>query len=155
MGSKFKYVADESLQAHRRHDLPCPLCGTYDDVYRFYAQPEGGMISEACSRCIRSLPLEVISDWDSERKASEHLVAIFPNLSGDEIERRRTEICAELRRTPRVPLFCQSDEWPLCCGGFAEYVGRPDLLPEWNDFGGMSLFRCSTCGEEFEIFQHT
>ena len=155
MGQAFRYVDDTSLEAHRRRDLPCPLCEGTAEVYPFYAEPEGGYITEACRRCIRSLPLDRIVDWESEKRAAEHLREIAPALSAAEVEARRAAMSAELRRTPRVPPFVQDDEWPLCCGDFAEYVGRPGLPEGWDGLGGLSLFRCPRCGQGFEVFQHT
>jgi len=153
VGQAFRYVADASLDAHRHRDLPCPLCRSRDEVHSFFAEPEGGYITEACARCIRSLPLAVIAPWRSERLAVGHLREVFPGLPADELEQRGAAMCAELRRTPRVPAFCQEDEWPLCCGDFAEYVGHPGL-PEGSDgIGGLSLFRCPGCGRGFEVFQ--
>ena len=158
MGSVFRYVADDSLEAHRPALLPCPLCGSTGNVHCFFAKPDGpsgGWISDACVGCIRSLPLDLIVPWRSERQAADHLRARFAQLPETEREARRATICEELRRTPRVPPFCQDDEWPLCCAEFAEYVGRPGLPEGWHDFGGLSLFRCQHCGQEFEVFQHT
>jgi len=155
VGQAFRYVADASLEAHRHRDLPCPLCGGTAEVYPFNAQPVGGYITEACRRCIRSLPLNQIADWNSERHAAEHLRQFAPALSAEEMDARRAAMCAELRRTPRVPSFVQDDEWPLCCGDFAEYVGRPGLPEGWDGLGGLSLFRCPHCGQDYEIFQHT
>ncbi len=155
MGIVFRYVADDSLEAHRCRDLPCPLCGATADVYPFRAEPDGGYISEACLRCIRLLPLDRIVAWRSERQVAEHLRETHPAMSSCELEVQRAEICAELRRTPRVPPFVQDDTWPLCCGNFAEYIGYPGLPGDWQDLGGLSLFRCQQCGQEFEVFQHT
>lgn len=156
MGTVFRYIADASLEAHRHRDLPCPLCESTDEVYSFYAEPEGGMISEACRKCIQSLPLDVIYEWDSEEDVTDHLQTVlsYPSESA-ELEAKRAAICAELRRTPRIPPFVQSDEWPLCCGDFVEYVGRPGLPEGWDGLGGLSLFCCPRCKQDFEIFQHT
>jgi hypothetical protein len=154
MGSIFRYVADDSLEAHRSDD-PCPLCGARGNVHSFFATPDGGAITEACVQCISTLPLEQIFRWQSERRAMDHLRVMFPQMEKPQLEARHAAICRELRRTPRVPPFCQDDEWPLCCGEFAEYVGRPGLPEGWNDFGGLSLFRCGHCGQGLEVFQHT
>ena len=89
MGKTFKYVADDSLEAHRHHDLRCPLCGSADNVYPFYASPEGSAVTEAYTRCIRSLPLDAIWPWRSEQKAGEHLRATFPRLPAEELARGR------------------------------------------------------------------
>jgi hypothetical protein len=101
------------------------------------------------------VPLDQIVDWVSEGCAAEHLREITPSLSAAEVESRRAAMCEELRRTPRVPPFVQDDEWPLCCGDFVEYVGRPGLPEGWDGLGGLSLFRCPRCSQAFEVFQHT
>ena len=155
MGRTFRYVADDSLEAHRLRHVPCPLCGSEDDVYPVFAEPAGGCITEACLRCIRSLPLDAIMPWRSERRAADYLRGVAPDVLAADREARRAEMCAELRRTPRVPPFAQDDDWPLCCGDFTEYVGRPVLPDKWDDLGGLSLFRCPTCGNGIEVFQHT
>jgi hypothetical protein len=119
------------------------------------AEPGADFITEACAACIRSVPLEDICTWESEREVAAHLRSHDESLSPEELERRREAICRELRRTPRVPPFCQDDDWPLCCGDFTEYVGRSGLPEGWDDLGGLSLFRCPRCSKEFEVFQHT
>jgi hypothetical protein len=48
-----------------RPSLPCPFCGSRDNVQSFFAEPEGGYITEACVSCIRSLPRGVICPWRS------------------------------------------------------------------------------------------
>ena len=155
MGQAFRYVADASLDAHRHRDLPCPLCGGTAEVYPFYAEPEGGYITEACRQCIRSMPLNRIVNWESEKRAVGHLREVAPALPAAELAGRLAAMCEELRRTPRVPQFVQNDEWPLCCGDFAEYDGRPGLPEGWDGLGGLSLFRCPRCEQEFEVLQHT
>jgi hypothetical protein len=158
VGSVFRYIADDSLEAHRMDaDLACNVCGATGGILHFRADALGG-VYEVCQRCIKALPFEQLgrmARWQSERHALDHLRAVFPELPEAELLARRDAICAELRRTPRIPPFCQDDEWPLCCGEFAEYVGRPGLPEGWDDFGGLSVFRCQRCGQEFEVFQHT
>jgi uncharacterized protein CbrC (UPF0167 family) len=152
MGSKFRYLADESLDESRRDDLSCALCERSGDVYPFLAKPESLAypITEACIECIRSMPLGAISPWKSERRVADHLRTVFPEWSAEQVERRRSEICTELRRTPRVPPFWRQDEWPLCCGDIAEYIGGAELEPMTD---GLSVFRCASCGRVFEVIQ--
>lgn len=162
MGSVFRYIADDSLEAHRLDlDLACNVCGATGGIFHFRADAAGG-VYEVCQRCIKALPSEQLGQmarWQSEQDALDHLRAVFPGLPETELLARRDAICAELRRTPRVPPFVQDDEWPLCCGEFAEYVGRPGLPEDWDRLGGrlggLSLFRCQNCGKTFEVFQHT
>jgi hypothetical protein len=152
VGTQFNYIADEALEEARHEDVSCGLCESLDDVYPFLAEPAslGYPITEACVRCIRSMPLEAISPWRSEGRVAEHLRTVFPEWSAEQIEKRRAEICAELRRTPHAPLFWRGDEWPLCCGDVAEYIGGPELQPMTD---GLSVFRCPVCGRTYEVIQ--
>lgn len=158
MGTVFRYIADDSLEAHRLEPgTASNVCGRAGVIFNFGADADGG-IYEACTQCIKSLPYEQLgrmAEWHSERFALDHLRTVFPNLPVAELLARRDSICGELRQTPRIPPFVQDDEWPLCCGEFAEYIGRPGLPEGWDDFGGLSLFKCQHCGERFEVFQHT
>lgn len=130
--------------------MACGFCGAEGDVYMFAAELEGLAITEACVDCIRSQPLEAITPWWSEQRAAEHLRSVFPEWSPERVEQRRAEMCADLRRTPRVPLFWRRDDWPLCCGDFAEYIGAPDIEPMTD---GLSVFRCATCSRVYEVIQ--
>jgi hypothetical protein len=161
MGQVFRYVSDDALLAGKC-EHPCPLCGATEDVYPIYADIPGpneegpGPISEACIQCIRALPLEAISTWQTERAVLAHLRSSFPALGAEELEERRVAICQELRRTPRLPVFVQDDEWPFCCGDLAEFVGGEDMsLTRIASLGGISVFRCPRCGKEQEVFQST
>ena len=155
MGTVFKYVSDEAL-ASRRVEYPCPVCGTNENVYPIDAKvtvpgkEQPVAIGEACLNCIRRMPLEEISEWETEQVVADHLRSSFPDLPGEELEHRREAICRELRGTPRIPLFWQVDEWPFCCGDLAECVGTLEGEYTWS-----SSFRCSRCGRDYHVVHMT
>ncbi len=189
MGTTFKYVADEALEAHKHLDLPCPLCNREGNVYYIYATVdipgEGeGLISEACVDCIKAMKLDEISSWDTEKRIADYLRLSLQPLSKPERRERQAAICNELRRTPRLPHFVQGDDWPFCCNDLTEYTGEPstaqaELLDKEGQYwrrgpathhehtrtlvpskkmavlGGVSAFRCLTCGKLYWTFQCT
>ena len=92
-------------------------------------------------------------------------------------------MCDELRRTPRIPLFLQWEDWPFCCGDYCEYQGFPTTyeesmrvgteIPHW-EFGPkdfreiygdttlepecldeVCIFKCLKCKKEFFTWQYT
>jgi predicted RNA-binding Zn-ribbon protein involved in translation (DUF1610 family) len=188
MGEVFRYVADGALPAHRHVDLPCPICGKSGDAYYIYAdikEPDGSesQISEACAECIRRLDPEQVSAWDNEERLPIYLKAT-PGLDKRAERERLAAIIGELRRTPRLPVFVQWDDWPFCCGDLTEYTGEPSpaeakaldregqywdrgpasfhdraaaLVPSAGlaVLGGVSAFRCPRCGKRYWTFQCT
>ena len=168
-------------------------------------------VEELCAKCLRSIPLRKLETRDQEMKIQQWINQHYPKgtLRGDERlskfvgicdEFRRTAsatnfvarhlrrisshgICDEFRRTPTFPLFLQGEDWPFCCGDFAEFQGTPKTYEEsirigrewalWDRkfttyedlFGDMtlepeslrevSLFRCPRCEKEIYTWQCT
>jgi hypothetical protein len=181
MGTIFKYISDEILDAYKESE-PCPYCERKADVFRISMDDgEEGPTSEACVTCIRTLPLRWISPKNDERRIATLVNERYPKGTKSQDERfaLTVEMCDDYRRTPRLPNFIQRDDWPHCCGDFTEFIGdagttyRGSLegFTWWGDkhdaavedgieqlAGGqdrVSLFRCLSCEKKYWTFQCT
>jgi uncharacterized protein CbrC (UPF0167 family) len=168
--------------------MPCPICGKSGDVYCIYAdiqEPDGSEspISEACAECIRRLDVNQAARWETEKRLPTYLKN-SQRLDKQAAQERLASITLELRRTPRLPHFVQSDDWPFCCGDLTEYTGEPSAeeaealdrvgqywhrgQASFHDLavtlvsrgglpvlGGVSAFRCPRCGKRYWTFQCT
>lgn len=190
MGALFKYVSDEIIDAVETGS--CPACNKSTRVFPIDATPgqeewnlDGDRVEELCAACLRSIPLRKLAYRPQERKLQELINRFCPK--GTLIPEMRLGkligICDELRRTPELPLFLQGEDWPFCCGDFAEYIGVPSSYEEsirigrelkmWDQrfqsyeelYGDMALepealsevciFRCPRCEESMFTWQAT
>ena len=178
MGTVFETIADRALQTEDPADYPdCQVCGAIAPVYvcQGRAVPGPGESAEerlvyvACADCIRGGRVEQDVQHQIEAGARRHAV-------------RPEEAFALLRRTPPLAHFIQRFDWPFCCGEPAELTGEPtpdeaaeldrngryweggpatartpavDLVPSDRlaVMGGVSAFRCRTCGTFSWTFQ--
>ena len=179
MGKVFKYISDEILPSYASKGI-CSWCETETELYTFYAEDERGMATDACSNCIKTMPLKFIY-WKSNERLIQSLVnERYPKGTKSQDQRfaLTVEMCDEYRRTPRLPNFIQNDDWPNCCGDFTEFIGdagrsyngpyeefqwwgyEQDVAIEHGIEGMMggedrvSLFQCN-CGNKFWTFQCT
>ena len=187
MGSLFRYITDEI--ATRVESGECPCCQRQapqfpievaidDDEWTVTADCSENL----CSACIRRLPLRKFAPRRSEKHVQEIINAHHPRgtLNGEQRINRLVSICDEFRRTPTLPLFLQSEDWPWCCGDFCEYFGFPGSNEEsirigreiqmWEGdfrqlFGDVTLqpeclrevclFRCLKCDQQLFTWQMT
>ena len=180
MGNVFKYIADDILPAYSESDT-CDWCQTEADLYTIYIDDGSGMGDLACESCIKTLPLRWIYSKDNEGIIRSLIDTRHPKGAKSQDERfaLAVEMCDEYRRTPRLPNFVQSVDWPHCCGDFAEFIGDAgdshdgplDGFEWWgheNDaaaghgiegmMGGedpVSLFRCLHCPKKYWTYQCT
>jgi hypothetical protein len=148
MGTIFKYLTDEAL-ARSAESGPCPGCSTDAPVFRIEAAPHqeewtgsDPMVEALCAQCLRSTPLRRLEPRDQEMDVQRLLSQHYPKgvLTGRERLGKLVGICDELRRTPRAPLFLQGEDWPFCCGDFAEYVGYPDSYEAAGHIGRTAAY---------------
>ncbi len=180
MGTVFELIADRALSAEDPADYPdCQVCGAIAPVHvcQGCAVPEPGESAEerlvyvACAECIRGGRVAQDVQHQIEAVARRHAT-------------RPEETVALLRRTPPLAHFIQRFDWPFCCGEPSELTGDPtldeaaeldrggryweggpatartpaaDLVPSDRlaVMGGVSAFRCRTCGTASWTFQFT
>ncbi|MFO0799099.1 MAG: hypothetical protein U0804_16650 [Gemmataceae bacterium] len=126
-------------------------------------------VSELCASCILG---------GNVRKSAYRIREITPIVTRWAADPVRA--IEEYHRTPDIPLLMQRYDWPMCCGGWCEFVGTPDtrdvsrqvphgfrywergpvewhfryeLLPE--SLREVSLFRCALCGGGWFVWQPT
>jgi|GEM_PF-5384688 len=180
MGDTFTYIADEVLQHFAIFEI-CNWCEQQADLFKIYIDDGKGMRDLACVRCIKTLPLRWICFKDDERRITSLINERYPKGTKSQDQRfaLTVELCDDYRRTPRLPNFIQSDDWPTCCGDFTEYIGDAGRSVdgpydgfEWWGYeddvaiqhgitgmmGGedrVSLFRCLHCECKYWTFQCT
>jgi hypothetical protein len=187
MGKTFKYISDAILPAYAEQRQFCPICARHVELFRIYIDrplPDGseGTLDCACAACIKTIPLLWIRPKDDERIIPELINERHPKGTKSQEQRfaLSVEMADEYRRTPRLPNFVHTVDWPHCCGDFAEYVGDAgtthrgpyqdfewwgyddDLAAEYGIEGMMdkdadrvSLFRCPSCGKRYWTCQQT
>lgn len=183
MGTTFRYVADGALEPCG--GTQCHHCECSDRPIYFYtgeildpefaANPdlarEEPDVSELCAECIRG------GNVRKDAGSIEEIVRTAEALATDP-----TQALEEFHRTPDVT-FIQGDVWPVCCGEFAEYVGKHptegttfDDYEPWQPMNWiverhrladfypldklpvlytMALFRCHHCPKRFWVFQYS
>jgi hypothetical protein len=103
----------------------------------------------------------VAVSWDINGRVDwcddfEQLICGFDTDGQTLIVRRRAK-SEELKRL-RVPVFIQSDEWPVCCARSMSFVGQIDdnaICQEpppgrslwWHDAASFYVFTCAVCLE--------
>ncbi len=190
MGTIFKYIADNIV--NRVEPTVCPCCKKQAPVFVIDATPEqeewsalGDRVDELCAGCIRAIPLRKLAPREQERTLQQLINHYYPKgtLSGAKRFSKLLGICDEFRRTPRMPLFLQSEDWPFCCGDFAEFRGNPasyeesvnigrqlqlwdrciadykelygDMTLEPESLQEVSLFKCPACSKTVFTWQCT
>ncbi|QGJ70886.1 Hypothetical protein PBC10988_25850 [Planctomycetales bacterium 10988] len=185
MGTIFRYIDDSILPHYVEKEKHCQVCEQEKPQYQIYIDIEFEDSVEqyfsACAECIRKIPLRYFSPKDDEGIIQQLVNQHHPKGTKSASQRfaMMVNICDEYRRTPRLPNFIQHDDWPHCCGDFAEFIGDagetffgPYHEFEWwgpeNDgaleyglegmIGGedrVSLFRCLACEKKYWTFQCT
>ena len=126
MGELFKYIDDKVLP-HYGYQGVCQWCQKEAVLYDFWAEDEEADVeaSEVCVSCIKSIPLEYIHEKVDESKAQSLIDKHYPKGTKSGAERAAMVKAnrEEYRRTPRLACFVQGEDWPDCCGDFAEYIG--------------------------------
>lgn len=131
MGAVFQYVADHALDPCG--DETCHHCGrTGPPIYRYTgeivnpvsaADPQLAaddlVVYELCVDCIRG---------GNVRKSDYRIGEMLPIINRFAADRARA--VAEYHQLPDIPLFLQRDDWPMCCGGWCEFVGCPATYDE-------------------------
>jgi len=139
-------------------------------------------IAVACEPCLKTGRIIHVSERKTDAIIRRYLCGYFTDKGPAFVEQKAQELFLALRKTPRVPMFMQGDDWPLCCGDLTEYKGNPkefDELPSVNgpriyweegikEFGAgfesdgppeslseISFFECLSCDKQYWIFQFT
>ena len=126
-------------------------------------------VSELCADCILG---------GNIRKSDYRIREMMPVITRWATDGARA--VEEFHRTPDIPLFLQRDDWPMCCGGWCEFVGVPgsrdesrqvpqdfrywergpvewrfeyELFPE--SLREVCLFRCGACSGRCFVWQPT
>lgn len=198
MGTKFKYMTDNAIESAKAV-INCERCSSDAPTYMIEAILDHDVNDDIddvdpidldegralCLSCIRAIPLRCLRPRQSELHVQAVVNHHFPKgtLSGEERFNRAVEICDEMRRTPKVFMFLQCQDWPTCCGEFTEYVGRePANGNDFTDYecwdeadsfianfslsdfypldkievlSSMSLFHCIHCDHKFWVFQYS
>ena len=187
MGTAFRYLADHTLTEDDSADV-CPRCQQHVEAFTTSGFLDANREDEffhLCADCLRSIPLRQLEPRDGERTAQNIVNQHFPKgtLSGAARFSKAVEICDEFRRTPRIPMFLQGEDWPSCCGEFTQYVGTEpagglsyDDYQCWDDpasfvaqfkledyypldkiqvLKSMGLFHCIHCDNRYWVFQYS
>jgi hypothetical protein len=191
MGTAFKYVADAALIPDRYRPF-CDVCGRRGLVYEvccdafFDDSATYQSVDVACAGCCKAGKLRALGAdvWAVETVVRDYLGAFARGVSATEVEERARILLWSLNRTPcRLPQFLRGIDWPLCCGDWTEFVGKPDRdealvalqsLRLWDrgprgtngrpislrvfprhQLGDASVFRCLTCAQPYLVYQST
>jgi uncharacterized protein CbrC (UPF0167 family) len=179
MGSIFPLIADDALRVEdAEYYIQCHVCST-EGVPLYHADgcviddsgeaDEDNEVYAVCERCIKAGRVEHASEYVTDEVLEKH--AENPDTAK-----------ALLRATPRIPLFLQDDDWAICCGQLAEFVGIPTSLDDlieleetaqpWNhgptsyqrdfantgppeSFREISVFCCVKCQKRLYVDQFT
>ena len=185
VGTLFRYVSDPALKLAET-DTTCDRCQSRAVSYEVEVQLDVDTQYEfhaLCVDCSRSLPLRVFRARHSELGIQSAVNHHHPKgtLSGEQRLNRTVDICDEIRRTPKILMFLQNDDWPTCCGELTEFVGEnpptghdyseyecwddPDSfiaqfklsdfypLHKMQVMRTMSLFHCLHCPSKYWVFQ--
>lgn len=130
MGSVLTYVSDEALCVSELG--PCQHCARPDvPAYNFWGEVidpnlaadvelaiEEPELNCLCADCINGGNIRRTDTWAVEDTVS--------RFAGDE-----AMVWREFNKLPDIPLFIQGKlDWPLCCGGWTEFIGAPSTLAE-------------------------
>lgn len=179
MGSNFPLIADDALRFEdAEYFKQCQVCSA-EGVPQYYADrciiddsgeaDEDNEVYAVCEPCIKAGRVEHSGEYITDEVLKKH--AANPVAAK-----------ALLRATPRIPLFLQGDDWAICCGELAEFVGNPTSLDElielertaqpWEQsptsyqrdfantgppesFREISIFRCVKCQKRLYVDQFT
>lgn len=126
----FKYF-DDVIKNAEYSDDKCEICGS--DEYCLegeYFDHEEDIIS-VCIDCLRKGKVTVnIPDFIKER-LYKNLKENETGLDETKLKQKLKSCVQELEKTPPVP-WIQYNDWPVCCGEFARYMGEWDQ-DEIND----------------------
>src|SRR5262249_41021109 len=134
MGTAFKYVADDALLPDGHHPR-CDVCGRRGPVYEggaeayFDATASYAPVDVACAGCFRAGKVRGLGD---DVRAVEAVVRAYLGVFSrgaplPEVDERTRLLLRALNRTPcRLPGFVRGIDWPLCCGDWTEFIGKPD-----------------------------
>jgi uncharacterized protein CbrC (UPF0167 family) len=190
MGRVFRYIADAALKPLTGHGRTCQVCDARGvDVYNAHGNillpggKEGEDCYAACAACLRAGRVIHIGESETDRSIRAYVRKYLRDGSAAKRKRLEDTLRDALRRTPRIPLFVQGDDWPLCCGDLTEFTGSPrglralirlsksavywekrpledhdydfeeDGPPE--DWSDVSAFRCLHCDKQYWVFQFT
>ena len=141
MGTKFRYVSDDALDAAKAA-INCEKCSSPEPAYIVEAVFQDGSDDPdeldferaLCVNCIRTIPLRNLIPIFPELQIQAAVNRHFPKgtLSGEARFKRAVDLCDEVRRTPKIFMFLQNHDWPTCCGDVTEYIGSEPK--EGSDF---------------------
>lgn len=179
MGSIFPLIADDALRAEdSEYYQQCHVCSR-EDVPLYNAQGDVVLTSgetdqdtdvyAVCAPCIQAGRVQHCGECFTDEVLENYAEA--PEVAK-----------SLLRATPRIPHFVQCDDWAVCCGRLAEFIGNPNSFEELVDlertaqpwdhgptsvqrqfansgppetFREISIFRCSKCQKRLYIDQFT
>jgi uncharacterized protein CbrC (UPF0167 family) len=127
MGNIFKLIANAALiPEDAEYFKECHVCGKKGVPLYSY---QGHLVDEpdedvyaVCKDCILDGKVEYIDDSDTDKTINQF-------CTEPEVEKEL------LRKTPRIPLFLQYNDWPIHCGELCEFTGVPKTKEESIDIG--------------------
>lgn len=122
--NKFKYFEDPLKNADMRKGN-CQICGADRlclEGIHFDSEDEVELV---CLACLQSGKFKVNISSFLEERIYNHLHDVYPQYEKSETEFQVKALTEELSKNPPVP-WIQYNDWPVCCGDFAKYIG------EWN-----------------------
>jgi len=135
MGMTFDLISDKALKqflkdAEKSHStFACHICKKdvltypYAGILRLEDGSSDDDISEVCESCIKEETLTRNYSADYIKKISNYIDSL--NLDKSETELLNKNLIEKYNRTPKIPLFMQFEDRPLCCKGITEFTGYP------------------------------
>lgn len=189
MGEVFELIADSALEQLDDYYKDCHVCEKAGvDLYPYQGsfEADDGTVDDdiyaVCLKCIRTKNIAHVCDFEFIKKIGKYLTD--QGLSDADYQCTKIALVEKYQRTPRIPLFMQEEDKPLCCQDITEFVGYPkndeELIEKteshlyWEDglkpksddynfrkYGGpesysdVAFFRCAHCQKKYFTFQFT
>ncbi len=178
----FRYIDESILSAYARHDW-CSVCDAYTNVFFLLGtvilNGKEESASRVCVLCLRSHEYREDGLLDSIRRMLDRPQQNDDDVAENERDAQARRIMSEYLVTPKLPNFCQCEDWPFCCGDFTQFIGDAgetyhgsyEGFEWWGDEGdgaveygiegmmggedSVSLFQCPRCRRKYWTFQCT
>lgn len=138
----FRYF-DASEKNAEFTDTPCESCGSDENCLEGVYFDELDFDRESvCLECLVQGKITVhLSDYLID-KLKRHIKLMNPTLQNKEVLKAVNQQVEELKKTPPIP-WIQSNDWVICCGEFAKYIGewsQKDLNEASKNNDGLAYF---------------
>jgi uncharacterized protein CbrC (UPF0167 family) len=150
MSTRFRYFEHpHQFSTYQDEPQQCEVCGREQPGYTgpFYGLQDVEFVCEECLATGRLQEHDITTNEGNATALREHLRALHPDLSDEEMKQLAQERTVELeQRTPHVVTW-QDFFWPALCGDYRRFiqeVGKPDLIRLSPDGNGMTFFAAHT-----------